>query len=96
MITTSQLRKFCALIYKGNISLDLRGVTAIAGVAARLWITSFDRTKRYGRPPSADEGEGLHRLDEPRNANDIVNNSARLKLCPPGNYRKAHDIRAWE
>jgi len=37
-----------------------------------------------------------HRLDEPRNANDIVNNSARLKLCPPGNYRKAHDIRAWE
>lgn len=46
--------------------------------------------------PFADEGEGLRHLDELRNVNDIVNNSARLKLCPPGNYREAHDIRAWE
>lgn len=56
MITTSQLRKFWALIYKGNISLDLHGVTAIAGVAAQLWIMSFDKTKRYDRPPTAGEG----------------------------------------
>jgi len=56
MITTSQLRKFRALIYKGNISLDLRGVMAIAGVTAQLWIMSFDKTKCYDRPPS-DEGK---------------------------------------
>lgn len=65
MITTSQLRKFRALIYKGNISLDLRGVTAIAGVAARLWITSFDRTKRYGRSPSVDDA-AMGRSSPPR------------------------------
>lgn len=99
MIIASQLRKFRALIYKRNISLDRRTVLWLllmspGGYESRP-LTELNVTARVPFRFSSTKG-GLHHLDELRNVNDIVNNSARLKLCPPGNYREAHDIRAWE